>query len=224
MYKAQRTQCARCLQTDPAYKIGALLLIDSICQNVGEPYVSYFSTSIGKVRKRESPRFARLCGRRAHCVCNVPSTRADVRRSLEEFWADDARANEALGANVPRKGRVPARSNSVHQKPDRTGRRRETGRSSACDRARRSTARAAASIAAAVACLCAAAACLRAAICTCSLCSAYASLQSSVRHASTAYAVVAPTAIAAAAAHGTPDVPAAPCAWRNACGPFAAVP
>jgi hypothetical protein len=38
------------MQADPAHKIGALCCIDSIAQNIGEPYVSYFSNSIAKVR------------------------------------------------------------------------------------------------------------------------------------------------------------------------------
>lgn len=37
------------MQADPALKIGALFCIDSICQQVGEPYVSYFSTNIAQV-------------------------------------------------------------------------------------------------------------------------------------------------------------------------------
>lgn len=40
-----------CMQADPALKIGALFCIDSICQQVGEPYVSYFSTNIAQVRQ-----------------------------------------------------------------------------------------------------------------------------------------------------------------------------
>eukprot|EP00892_Ulva_mutabilis_P003011 jgi/Ulvmu1/12710/UM095_0014.1 len=37
------------LKADPALKIGALFCIDSICQQVGEPYVSYFSTNIAQM-------------------------------------------------------------------------------------------------------------------------------------------------------------------------------
>ena len=51
-------------QTDGANKIGALLLIDSLCQNVGEPYISYFSNSMGKVRSC-------VVQRCACCTCSV---------------------------------------------------------------------------------------------------------------------------------------------------------
>lgn len=73
------------MQTDPAHKIGALLCIDIIVQKIKEPYVTYFSSNIAKVRP------SLLQVGHLHSSTSAPTRQpfpfcADVCRDMEAFW------------------------------------------------------------------------------------------------------------------------------------------
>lgn len=108
-FRNLHAQDRRGLQADPAMKVPALMLIDSICQKVGEPYTMYFSTNIGKVRGPVFRECARLCLRPA-CDGWHAGTAAERNKYLYHYGTGRmqmyAAAWKTLAADSPQRQRI----------------------------------------------------------------------------------------------------------------------